>query len=127
MDCVEGPLYILLVKERGNPTSFVIYSHSFFHSRFEFYIGEEGENSKMNHLERRPMILVALALPWCLHMIMQHVLNMQALAFNGQWDDALIFSNCFESMNMSDHSVWALRKMSNSQINYYWVLSRQKC
>ena len=83
----------------------------------------------MNHLERRPMILVALALPWCLHMIMQHVLklNMQALAFNGQWDDALIFSNCFESMNMSDHSVWALRKMSNSQINYYWVLSRQKC
>ena len=49
----------------------------------------------MDHLERRGRILVALTLSWCLHMIMQRVFDMQALAFNGRWENALILSICF--------------------------------
>jgi len=36
----------------------------------------------MDHLERRGRILVALAFYWCLHMILPHVLDMQALALD---------------------------------------------
>ena len=64
----------------------------------------------MDHIERR-RILVALALYWCLHMIVQYVLDMQALALNGEWKNALILSICFEGMKMSDRSVWELREM----------------
>ena len=59
----------------------------------------------MDRTERRGKILVALALYWCLHMIMQHVLDMQALALNGKWENALIWSICFEGMKMCDHNV----------------------
>ena len=38
----------------------------------------------MDHIEREGRILVALALYWCLHMILQHVLDMQALTLNGE-------------------------------------------
>jgi len=34
--------------------------------------------------EKRKKILIGLAMYWCLHMKVQHVLNMQALAFNGE-------------------------------------------
>ena len=64
----------------------------------------------MDHLERRRMILVALALYWCLHMIMQHMVDMQPLAFNGEWENALFLSICFERMKMNDCSVWAFEK-----------------
>ena len=64
----------------------------------------------MDHIERRGRILVALALYWCLHMIVQHVLDMQALALNGEWENALILSICFEGMKMSDRSVWAFER-----------------
>jgi hypothetical protein len=37
----------------------------------------------MDNLERRGRIIVALALYWCLHMIVQHVLDMQTLTLNG--------------------------------------------
>ena len=78
----------------------------FFFSFFEFYIGEEGMKSMMDHLERRDRMFVALILYWCLHMIMQHVLGMQALVLNGEsWENAVILSICFESMKTSDHSM----------------------
>ena len=64
----------------------------------------------MDHLERRGRILVALALYWCLHMIMQHVLDMQALALNKEWKNALILSMCYDSMKMSNRSVWAFER-----------------
>jgi hypothetical protein len=68
-------------EKRGIPTSLVTHLHSpYFHSRFVFYISEEGKKSTMDHLERKGRILVALALYWCLYMIVQHVLDMQALA-----------------------------------------------
>ena len=79
-------------------------------SHFEVYIGGEGKESMMDHLERRRRILVVLASYWCLHMIMQHMLDMQALAFNGEWGNALILSICFKSMKMSDYSVWAFHR-----------------
>jgi hypothetical protein len=70
----------------------------------------EGKESMMDHIERRGRILVALALYWCLHMIVQHVLDMQTLALNGEWENALILSICFEGMKMSDRSVWAFER-----------------
>jgi hypothetical protein len=70
----------------------------------------EGKESMMDHIERRGMILVALALYWCLHVIMQHVFDMQALALNGEWENAMILSICFEGMKMSDCNVWAFER-----------------
>jgi hypothetical protein len=61
-------------------------------------------------LREEGRILVALALYWCLHMIVQHVLDMQALPLNGEWENALILSICFEGMKISDRSVWAFER-----------------
>ena len=52
----------------------------------------------MDHLERSGRILAALALYWCLYMIVQHVLDMQALALDREWENALILSICFDNM-----------------------------
>ena len=35
-----------------------------------------------NHLEKKGRILAELALYWCLHTIVQHVLDMQAYVLN---------------------------------------------
>jgi hypothetical protein len=70
----------------------------------------EGEESMMDHIERKGKILVALTLYWCLHMIVQHVLNMQAMTLNGEWENALILSICFEGMKMNYRSVWAFER-----------------
>jgi hypothetical protein len=43
-----------------------------------------------------------LALYWCLYVIVQHIFDMQALALNEEWEDALICDISFESMNMND-------------------------
>jgi hypothetical protein len=65
IDHVEGPLHILLVGNEGQPYSLVTYLYSLlFYSLFEFYIGEEDNESMMDHLERRGKILAALALYW---------------------------------------------------------------
>ena len=64
----------------------------------------------MDHIERRGTILDALVVYWCLHMIVQHVLDMQALALNGEWENAMILSICFKGMKMSDRSVWAFER-----------------
>ena len=63
-----------------------------------FYIGEEGKNNMMNHLERRGRILVVLALYRCLHLIVKHVLDMHTLALNGEWENAMICGICIEIM-----------------------------
>ena len=64
----------------------------------------------MDHLERRGRILVALTLHWCLHMIMQHVLDMQTLTLNEEWKIALILNICFKDVKMSDRCVWAFER-----------------
>ena len=43
-------------------------------------------------------------------MIVQYVLDMQALALNEEWENALILSICFESTKMSGCSVWAFER-----------------
>lgn len=43
-------------------------------------------------------------------MIMRHVLHMQALALDGEWENALLFRICLESMNMSHRSVWSFER-----------------
>ena len=65
----------------------------------------------MDYLKRIGRILDASALYWCLHMIVRHVLNMQALTLNGEWKSAMFLSIYFESMNTGDCSVWALEKI----------------
>ena len=64
----------------------------------------------MDHLERIGRNLVALALYECLHMIVQHLFHLQALALNGDWENSLIFSICFDRMRMSDHNMWAFER-----------------
>jgi hypothetical protein len=64
----------------------------------------------MDHIEKKGRNLVALALYWCLHMIVQHVLGMQTLALNGEWENALILSIFLRGMKMSDRSVWAFER-----------------
>ena len=44
------------------------------------------------------------------HMIVQHVLDMQALALNEEWENTLILSICFESMKMRDRDVWVVER-----------------
>ena len=40
----------------------------------------------MDYFDIRKNILVALAQYFCLHVIVQHVLDMQALVLNGEWE-----------------------------------------
>ena len=47
----------------------------------------------MDHIEEKGWILVALDLYWCLYMIMQHVLDVQALTLNEEWRNVMILSN----------------------------------
>ena len=72
MDHVEGPLHILLVGKEGQPrftsymSSFVLLFITLF---FSFILVKKEKESMMDHFERRWWILIALALYWCLHMI----------------------------------------------------------
>ena len=100
--------------ERG-----VILPHSlhifilFFHLFLEFYMGEEGKKRMMIYHERR-RILLALALYWCLCnmcLICKHWYSMKS---------ALIFSICFECMNISNCSVWAFER--NVRFTNRWLL-----
>ena len=50
-------------------------------------------------------------------MIVQHVLDMQALALNKEWKNALILSTCFEGMTISDCSVWTSERNVGFIIN----------
>jgi hypothetical protein len=79
MDHVEGLLRILLVGKRGSPS--YLTNHISLFSFFTFFLSFTSmrkEESMMNHIDKRGRSIVALALYWCLHMIMQHVLDMQA-------------------------------------------------
>jgi hypothetical protein len=49
----------------------------------------------VDHIKKRKRILVALALYWYLHMIMEHMLDMQALALNGEWIKCPYFEHLF--------------------------------
>ena len=54
-------------------------------------------------------------------MIMRHVLHMQALALDGEWENALLFRICLESMNMSHRSVWSFER-NVGFTNIYFII-----
>ena len=43
-------------------------------------------------------------------MIVQQVFDMQALALNKEWENAIILSIFFESMKMSDYCAWTFER-----------------
>jgi hypothetical protein len=51
-----------------------------------------------------------MALYWSLHMMVQHVLNIQALVLNGKWENSMILNICFNVMNWRNHSMWSYGK-----------------
>ena len=81
----------------------------------------------MDHIERRGRILVALPLNWYLHMIVQHMFDMQTLALNTKWENALVLSICFEDTKMSIRSEWAFER--NVRLNDWLLLGSftKKC
>ena len=61
------------------------------------------------------------------HMIVQHVLDMQALALNEEWENTLILSICFESMKMRDRNVWVLERNVGFTSRLLLDSSRKRC
>ena len=55
----------------------------------------------------------------------RHVLDKQALVDNGDWKNALILSICFESMKMSDCSMWEFKRTVRFT-NTFWLGSFMK-
>ena len=108
---VQIAIVYFIGRYKGQPYP-TCYISSLLISRFfgSFYIGEEGKKSMMDHRWQKRRDSCCIGLYWCLHMIVQHMLDMQALALNGGWKNAFIFSICFKSTKMSDHSVWAFGK-----------------
>jgi hypothetical protein len=56
--------------------------------------------------------VVMMVLYWCFYMIMQHVMNMQALILQGEWTNVAIFSICLQSLGFRDHIVWSFERQS---------------
>ena len=68
------------------------------------------EKEELDHFERRRGVFIALALYWCFYLIVQHVLSVQALALTREWKNTMVFSICFESMKMSNCSMWTFER-----------------
>jgi len=43
-------------------------------------------------------------------MMVQHVLNMQALTFNGEWEIAMILNICFDAISWTYCSIWSYER-----------------
>lgn len=57
--------------------------------------------------ERKRDLVLALGLYMCLYMIVQHVVNMQSLILQGEWEKFAIFSILWESMGREERSIWS--------------------
>ena len=99
MDHIEGPLSFLSLEIEGQPYphSLYIFILYFYFFSFRVYIGKETAPWWIILREEGGFLL-----HWLYFGVMQHVLHMQALSLDGQWENALIFSICFESMSMSN-------------------------
>jgi hypothetical protein len=62
--------------------------------KFQHYGGEEAKACGNDGL-----VLV-------FYMIMQHVMNMQALILQGEWTNVVIFSICLQSLGFRDRTIW---------------------
>jgi hypothetical protein len=98
----------------------------FFHFLFEFYIGEEWIRAWWIILrEERECSLHWFYIGVCtwlynMCLVCNHWYSME----NGGMP--IILSICFESMKTSNLSMWHLREMHNSLIDYYCILSWNK-
>jgi len=52
----------------------------------------------------------------------EHMLNMQALAFNGEWENATILIIYFDIMSWRDYSMCSYERQIVLLINFYWVV-----
>jgi hypothetical protein len=57
--------------------------------------------------ERKRDLVLALGLYMYLYMIVQHVVNMQSLILQGEWENFAIFSILWESMGREECSIWS--------------------
>jgi hypothetical protein len=57
--------------------------------------------------ERKRDPVLALGLYMCLYIIVQHVVNMQSLILQGEWEKFAIFSILWESMGREERSIWS--------------------
>ena len=96
-----GTIAYFIGGEKGQPCLIRYISSSSIFSKKNLYWQERKWEHDGSSQEKREN-LVVFALYWCLHMIVQHVVDMHVLALNGEWKTAMILSICFESMNMSD-------------------------
>ena len=99
MDHVEEPLHILLVGKEGQPclTSYISSFFFFFNYVFlDLHLrGRKGEHIGGIILREEGGFLLLWLLYWCLHMIVQHVLDMQVSAPNGELKKCHDFEHLF--------------------------------
>ncbi|KAG0560309.1 hypothetical protein KC19_10G170800 [Ceratodon purpureus] len=55
--------------------------------------------------ERRKRVVAVMVIYWCLYMIMQHVINMQALVVQVEWTNVAIVIACFQGLGMRDRTL----------------------
>ena len=129
MHHAEGPLNIFVVgKERQSYlTSHIFTSFFFFHPLFEFYIGEKGKESMMDHLKREKegFLLHWLYIGVCIWLcniclICKHWHSME----NGKISWLWVFS--LRAWKRTSVVCGHLTKLQGSLIGYYWVLSHIK-
>lgn len=57
--------------------------------------------------ERRKNLVLALGLYMSLYMVVQHVVNMQSLILQGEWEKFVIFSILFGSLERGERTIWS--------------------
>ena len=54
--------------------------------------------------------MVMMAFYWCFYMIVQHVVNMQALILQGEWANVAIFSICMQNLGFRERTIWSFER-----------------
>ena len=112
MDRVEGPLHILLVEKRGNPSYLTNYISSFFFS-LSFWVlhrwGRKREHDGSYWHNREEYC--------CIDFILMFAHDYATCAWyatsplNGELENALILSICSKGMKTNKSSLWAFGKI----------------
>jgi len=61
--------------------------------------------------ERRRRLVLLLGLYMFLYMLVKHVVNIQALLLQGEWEKFAILSLVYESMGYRERSIWSQERM----------------
>ena len=59
---------------------------------------------------RKRDLVLMLGLYMCLHMLVSHVVSMQALILQGEWEKLAIFSMFLESTGRGIRSIWSFAR-----------------